>query len=149
MRSSRAAARPRPGAPATRRARSSTWRTRGEGRKVGAVVGAVEAQTVPGGRFELLLALDGAELDPAILPRVAALNGRCVRLERRGGPGAARNVAAAQARGDWLAFTEDDVTPAPDWLERACERIAREPAPDVIEGVTERPGGRPLRVRLE
>lgn len=29
----------------------------------------------------------------------------------------ARNLAVAQARGDWLAFIDDDETPGPEWLE--------------------------------
>jgi hypothetical protein len=39
--------------------------------------------------------------------------------------------------------------PEPDWLARAAERIAAEPDLDVIEGLTVKPGGRPVRVRAD
>ena len=71
-----------------------------------------------------------------------------VALPGRRGPGAARNAAAALARGEWLAFTEDDCVPAPDWLARAAARLAAN-APDVLEGLTVLPGDRPLRRRLD
>lgn len=69
----------------------------------------------------------------------------------RAGPGAARNRGAARARGDYLAFTEDDCVPAPDWLEAAAARLAREAdrPPDVLEGATLLPDGRPARRRHE
>ena len=39
----------------------------------------------------------------------------CLR-QRNAGPGAARNTAAQASTMDYLAFTADDCTPAPDWL---------------------------------
>lgn len=35
----------------------------------------------------------------------------------RGSPGAARNAAAARARGAWLVFADADCAPAPGWLD--------------------------------
>jgi len=121
--------------------------TRGDPRKLAALLAALEAQSLPRERFELLLGLDGDSPEPALAARVAALDGRVVTLDGRRGPGAARNAAAALARGEWLAFTEDDCAPAPDWLARAEQRMAGSPAPDVIEGLTVLPGERPLRRR--
>jgi glycosyltransferase involved in cell wall biosynthesis len=123
--------------------------SRGDPAKLDALLAALEDQTLPRERFEVLLALDGAALPGALAPRLAGLNGRGVSLATRRGPGAARNAGANLARASWLAFTEDDVTPAPDWLAEAAARIERPPQPDVIEGVTLLPGGRPLRVGLE
>ncbi|MFD9700230.1 glycosyltransferase family 2 protein [Lentzea sp. NPDC059081] len=38
--------------------------------------------------------------------------------ETRLGPAAARNTGWREARGDWVAFVDDDVVLAPDWKER-------------------------------
>ncbi|RME40159.1 MAG: glycosyltransferase family 2 protein, partial [Deltaproteobacteria bacterium] len=47
--------------------------------------------------------------------RESALPLRLVHAARRGAA-AARNAAAAQAKGDWLAFTDSDCIPEPAWL---------------------------------
>jgi len=66
-------------------------------------------------------------------------------LPNRRGPGAARNAAARDAKGAWLVFTEDDCTPAPDWLARAATRL--DSNIDVLEGATLLPSGAPVRRR--
>lgn len=121
--------------------------SRGDGPKLELLFAALEAQTLERARFELLLVLDGVDLPASLAPRLAALGGRALRLDSRGGPGIARNAGALETQGPWLAFTEDDCVPRPDWLVRAAARITDStlPAPDVIEGVTEGPAGRPLR----
>jgi GT2 family glycosyltransferase len=45
----------------------------------------------------------------------------------RGGPAAARNEGARHARGQFLAFTDDDCVPAPNWLETLVARMRRHP----------------------
>jgi glycosyltransferase involved in cell wall biosynthesis len=109
--------------------------------RLNATLDALAAQTLPAARREILIVLDGAKADDGIRARAAALGAKLIELNPRGGPGAARNAAAAEATGEWLAFTEDDCTPAPDWLERAAARIEREPGLDVLEGRTVKPGG--------
>ena len=49
------------------------------------------------------------------------------------GPGPNRNAGAKHARGDWLAFTDDDCLPEPCWLARLAARVAQGDV-DVIEG---------------
>jgi glycosyltransferase involved in cell wall biosynthesis len=65
------------------------------------------AQTVP--PLEILIVDDGSQDDTA---EVAGRLPAPVRVIRKpnGGPGSARNVGAAEARGDWLAFLDAD-----DW----------------------------------
>jgi glycosyltransferase involved in cell wall biosynthesis len=118
--------------------------TRGEAARLSGLLEALERQTLPRARFEILVAFDGLPAAPALAARLAALGARVIETAKRGGPGAARNRGATAARGTYLAFTEDDVVPAPDWLERAAARLEAEPATDVLEGLTLKPGGRPV-----
>lgn len=123
--------------------------SRGDPAKLRNLFDALDRQTLARDRYEVILALDRAELPPDLAARAETAGYRAVRRPERSGPGAARNRGAADARGAFLAFTEDDVTPAPDWLERALARIAADPALDVLEGATLKPGGRPVRIRAE
>ena len=43
------------------------------------------------------------------------------------GPSVARNRGATHATGEFLAFTDDDCTPAPDWLQRLAARFSSTP----------------------
>ena len=98
---------------------------------------------------EWIVVFDGVTPAPALEAALSASGARIVTLAARGGPGAARNAGARVAGRDWLAFTEDDVTPADDWLARAAARLEAEIGVDVLEGRTVRPGGRALRMRLD
>ena len=43
------------------------------------------------------------------------------------GPAAARNKGAEKATGQFLAFTDDDCTPSPDWLSALAKRMSASP----------------------
>jgi len=119
------------------------------GQSLESLLDALDAQTMARDRFEIIVAFDGVEPTQAQQRALESRGVQCVQLEPRRGPGAARNAGARMARAEWLAFTEDDVTPAPDWLERAWARLNAAPIPDVLVGLTLLPGGRPLRIQLE
>jgi GT2 family glycosyltransferase len=57
---------------------------------------------------------------------------RLVRQTQLKGPGAARNLGAVDARGEVLAFTDDDCAPEPDWLAKLDEVLAK--YPDALVG---------------
>lgn len=78
--------------------------------------------------FEVIVVNDGSReaLGAVVAPFRETLS--LVLVEQDGaGPGAARNVAATLAKGAFLAFTDDDCEPAPDWLERLDARFQQTP----------------------
>ena len=97
---------------------------------------AVAAQDYPRDCFEVLVVDDGT---------VAPLNDLVSSLRHRlditllkqphAGPAIARNCGAAHAKGAYLAFTDDDCTPAPDWLRRLSTSFALFPE-SVVGGRT-------------
>jgi GT2 family glycosyltransferase len=80
---------------------------------------ALAAQTLPEAEFEVIVVRDAPEGAPPDVPGVAAtwLDG-----EGSGNIAALRNQGWRAARAPYLAFTDDDCRPVPDWLERLLER---------------------------
>jgi GT2 family glycosyltransferase len=101
---------------------------------------ALAAQEYPRERFEVVVAEDGG--GTALGDVVDGVRDRVdvTLLElRHGGPGAARNAAVERARGDVLAFTDDDCAPAPDWLRRLAAHFDADAAairPTMVGGRT-------------
>lgn len=120
--------------------------TRGDAALAG-VIADLSAQSLPRDRFEVVVAFDGVAPSADQQRRMDAAGVTIAQLDRRRGPGAARNAGAAVARGTWLAFTEDDVRVPAGWLAHAAARLAAEPSLEVLEGRTAKPGGRTVRVR--
>ena len=94
---------------------------------------ALAAQTLPPSQFEVIVCDDGSQppLRDALAPTLEALadrlNVRVIRQDNRG-PAAARNRGARSAVGRYLAFTDDDCRPEPEWLERLLRHFAKRPA---------------------
>ena len=89
---------------------------------------ALSTQTHPRQQFEIIVVDDGGDADLA--PVVDRVRNRLeIRLLRQAnaGPAAARNTGAAAARNTYLAFTDDDCAPHPDWLEQLGAVLARAP----------------------
>ena len=77
------------------------------------LLGCLAAQTLPTEQFEILLIDNGSDsLEP---PQGLAPNSRILHCDTPGSY-VARNHGIEQARGHWLAFTDADCRPAPDWL---------------------------------
>jgi glycosyltransferase involved in cell wall biosynthesis len=75
-------------------------------------------QSISRERFEVVVVDDGSPepLDAAIAPFVDRLDVRLL-PQANSGPCVARNTGVAAARGRYLAFTDDDCRPTPEWLE--------------------------------
>ena len=73
----------------------------------------------PRDRFEVIVVDDGSvpPLSSVVEPFRDRLNLTCLR-QNHGGVAMGRHAGASAARGRFLAFTDDDCLPAPDWLTR-------------------------------
>ena len=56
--------------------------------------------------------------------------------ETKPGAAQARNCGISQAKGDMIAFTDDDMIVHPDWLAHIVEECSKEPAADLYFGKT-------------
>ncbi|MFH1812406.1 MAG: glycosyltransferase [Pseudomonadota bacterium] len=79
--------------------------------------------------FEVIIVDDGGHVDLAAVaaPYRSRMRVQVLR-QQPGGPARARNLGAAKASGQFLAFTDDDCAPHPDWLlqlQRALENAPR------------------------
>ncbi len=90
-------------------------------------------QTLPPERYEVIVTDDGTRSTAEQLVRESYPWARWVAGPRRG-PAPNRNSGAANARGQWLAFTDDDCLPVPAWLASYAEAISETAA--VYEGKT-------------
>ncbi len=77
----------------------------------------LKRQVYPPDRFEVIVVDDGS-VHPVILDSDLFADGFTVSIMRiaNSGPGPARNAGAAVAKGQFLAFTDDDCQPDPLWL---------------------------------
>jgi GT2 family glycosyltransferase len=103
-------------------------------------------QILPREKFEVIVTDDGRDTAARDLvwqkfPWVKWAEGP------RRGPAANRNHGASLAKGEWIAFVDDDCLPAPGWL----KAIGSQTDVDVIEGKTVCPGARdtPFQERVE
>ena len=79
----------------------------------------------PRDRFEVIVVDDGSPTPPETL--VADFSGKfdvMLLTQAHAGPAMARNTGAAHAKGEFLAFTDDDCIPAADWLQKLAARFA-------------------------
>jgi glycosyltransferase involved in cell wall biosynthesis len=109
------------------------------------LVAALEAQTLDRDRFEVLIVDNGSDDDtPEVLAGLAAATPialRPLRIDDNHGPAPARNLGWRSARTTYVAFTDDDCVPRPDWLEQCLASCRASPDLGVLQGVTLRPPG--------
>lgn len=105
-----------------------------------ACVESLLAQHYPAELLEVIVVDDASE--PPLAPALAGLPIRLLRQEQNIGQSAARNRAAELARGDVLAFLDNDCVAAPDWL-RTLVTALDEPGVGIAGGrvLAPPPGG--------
>jgi glycosyltransferase involved in cell wall biosynthesis len=100
---------------------------------------ALDAQTLPHDRFEVVVVDDGSrDSTPEVLGTWVAQQPHRRTLVRGtgNGPAYARNLGIQRAQGQWVAFTDSDTTPEPGWLEAALAAVERE-GTEAVEGAVE------------
>ena len=107
--------------------------TRNRHAQLAACLDAVAELRYPGARFEVMVVDDGslASVEPVVAARRERLR-ITLHSQNGAGPAQARNRAAAAAQGRFLAFTDDDCRPAPEWLDHLAAGL--KDAPDSIVG---------------
>jgi len=96
--------------------------------RLAAALQALKRLHYPRDRFEVLVVDDGSPvLSEAVVKPFRELLDITLLTQPHAGPAVARNTGAAQATGTYLAFTDDDCAPAPDWLKSLAVRFAATP----------------------
>jgi glycosyltransferase involved in cell wall biosynthesis len=103
-------------------------------------ISALRAQTFPRDSYELIVVDDGSGPETIqLVERLRALDGNpplvVERLDPGLGPGGARNRGWRTARGELIAFTDDDCEPEPGWLEALVSVAERNPGA-IVQGPT-------------
>ena len=93
---------------------------------------ALERQTFPKERFEVIVVDDGSD-DPTEAVVEASSLARVIRCDPPVGVRRARNIGVRAARGDLIAVTDADTVPDPTWLELGVARMSDTDA-DMIGG---------------
>lgn len=98
-------------------------------------LGALQAQTFPGQRYEVVVVDNGSE--DAVDAVVAEFEGVRKIDERRPGAYAARNRGIESTQGEVIAFTDADCSPRPDWIEKGVSHLDCETRNRIIGGKME------------
>jgi glycosyltransferase involved in cell wall biosynthesis len=109
--------------------------TRDRPARLGALLRSLSDQTVPVGRFEVVVVDDGSASSPE-LPNLPDFPVKLLRHPHARGPAAARNTGWQSADGALVAFTDDDCRATPGWLQALLDEWAKDGA-RVVQGRTE------------
>jgi glycosyltransferase involved in cell wall biosynthesis len=101
--------------------------------RLGACLRALSQLEYPRDRFEVVIVDDGSPtpMDAVVEPFCSQLSITLLR-QANAGPAAARNAGAQQAKGELIAFTDDDCMPASNWLSGFAKQLSQ--APDAMIG---------------
>jgi glycosyltransferase involved in cell wall biosynthesis len=110
---------------------------------LGACLDGLAGQTIPPESFEVHVVDTGEDgARDLVAARAARWNGRLTyhAAERRG-PGRQRNLATERTQARYLAFTDADCVPEPQWLEAGLFHLRA--GASIVQGPTLTPGGGP------
>ncbi len=93
-------------------------------------LGAIRQIEFPRSDCEVIVVDDASRIPAEALSthQATEVSVRFVRTDTNQGPAAARNLGARHARGRYLAFTDDDCLPPPDWLQKLRNSLETTPA---------------------
>jgi len=100
---------------------------------------ALDAQTLPKELFEVVIIDDGSRDDTGAMVDAWVTENHQTRSLIRGsgrGAGYARNLGIRNSCAPWVAFTDSDTMPEPDWLSSALD-VVRSEVVDGLEGAIE------------
>src|SRR3954469_3433290 len=104
-------------------------------------LGSLAGLGVPAGRGTQLIFVDNGSTDETAAVLAAASRRLPFPVERlyepRRGLARARNFALKHARGEVIAWTDDDCVPAEDWVERLLGHFDADPSLDFLTGRVE------------
>ncbi|MCU1427035.1 MAG: glycosyl transferase family 2 [Actinomycetia bacterium] len=108
------------------------------------MVGALERQTLPADRFDVVI-VDNASPDDTPV-RIAALVAESplrIRslVETKRGPAATRNTGWRSSASPLVAFIDDDCVPEPGWLAAGFAALDADERIGVVQGHTDKPAG--------
>ncbi len=89
---------------------------------------AISQLDYPRDRFEVIVVDDGSpmSLESVVAPFQEQLTLTLIRQDNAG-PASARNTGSAQAKGQFLVFTDDDCQPTPNWLQAFATHFTQVP----------------------
>jgi glycosyltransferase involved in cell wall biosynthesis len=102
--------------------------TYGRPSQLSACLQSITLLNYPHDRFEVIVVDDGSKTSPEAV--VASFQDRLdvtLLAQIHSGPAAARNTGAARAKGNFLAFIDDDCAPAINWLQALAARFVTAP----------------------
>jgi glycosyltransferase involved in cell wall biosynthesis len=110
--------------------------TRNRPHELAACLSALQAQTYPSEKFEVLVCDDGsAENIRSVVESYQASGLRVRHLQQTPkGPAAARNLGIRHARAPIIAMTDSDTVPHPHWLAKLVEALQTHPQAVAVEG---------------
>jgi GT2 family glycosyltransferase len=95
---------------------------------------ALAASELEPGRFEVIVVDDSGGPEIRRVAEASGVGPRVVKPDHTG-PSGARNAGAAAAKGAFVAFTDDDCEPTPQWLPALLEALGANPGA-AVGGVT-------------